>query len=139
MKITEAEITLNCKARTREEALQLAASELSKKGAVEAGFFDALTEREKALSTWIGAGLAMPHVNRRDSSLVRNSSFHILQFPDGVKWEKGHIAFLVVVVAAKENEHLDILSGLADLLGDEQQVERLSVASTPADFIRLMN
>ena len=138
MKISEAEITLNCKAKTREEALQLAASELTRKGAVDSGFLAALTEREKAMSTWIGAGLVMPHINRHDSYLVRNSSFHLLQFPDGVKWEKGHIAFLVVAVAAKDNEHIDILSGLADLLGDEQLVERLSVASTPAEFIQLM-
>ncbi|WP_084931445.1 PTS sugar transporter subunit IIA [Pantoea rwandensis] len=106
---------------------------------VVAGFLDALIAREKELSTWIGAGVAMPHINRRDSALVRKSGFHILQFPDGVKWDNGHVAFLVVVVAAQDNEHLEILSGLAALLDDELLVDRLSKTTTAAEFIKLIS
>ena len=102
------------------------------------GFREAIIKREQALSTWIGAGVAVPHVERRDSALVRKSGFHVLQLPDGVKWEGGHIAFLVVAVAAQDNEHLDILSGLAALLDDERRVERLSTARSMAEFIQLI-
>lgn len=138
MKITDADVTLNCQAKNRDEALELADYELSKKRCVDNGFLEAMIKRELALSTWIGAGVAMPHIDRRDSALVRKSGFHVLQFPDGVKWEGGHIAFLVVAVAAQDNEHLEILSGLATLLDDERRVERLSTARSMAEFIQLI-
>ncbi len=139
MKITDADVTLNCQARNRDEALALADYELSKKRCVDNGFLEAMIKREQALSTWIGAGVAMPHIDRRDSALVRKSGFHVLQFPDGVKWEGGHIAFLVVAVAAQDNEHLAILSGLATLLDDERRVERLSTARSLAEFLQLID
>jgi phosphocarrier protein FPr len=138
MKVTNNDITLSCRAASREEALRLADSELARKRAVDAGFLNALIERERELSTWVGAGVALPHINRRDSHLVRKSCFHILQFPDGVKWDKGRVAFLVVVVAAKDNEHLDILSAMANLLDDERLVDRLSVAKSSQEFIALL-
>lgn len=138
MKITDADVTLNCQARNRDEALALADYELSKKRCVDNGFLEAMRKREQALSTWIGAGVAMPHIDRRDSALVRKSGFHVLQFPDGVKWEGGHIAFLVVAVAAQDNEHLDILSGLAALLDDELLVERLSAVKVVSEFTNLI-
>lgn len=138
MNITESDITLNCMAKNRDEALTLADYELAKKRCVDAGFLDALIRREKEFSTWIGAGVAMPHINRRDSALVARNGFHILQFPNGVKWDNGHIAFLVVVVAAKDNAHLEILSGLASLLDDERRVERLSVSASVTEFRDIM-
>lgn len=138
MKLTENDITLNCRAMNREEVLKLADCELARKRAVDAGFLDALIAREKELSTWVGAGVALPHINRRDSHLVKTSSFHVLQFPEGVKWDKGHVAFLVVAVAAKDNEHIDILSGIASLLEDERLVDRLSMAKSSREFIALL-
>ncbi|MDE8555652.1 PTS sugar transporter subunit IIA [Pantoea vagans] len=138
MIVTESDITLNCSAKNRDDALRLADYELARKRSVAAGFYDALVQREKELSTWIGAGVAMPHVNRRNSALVLRSCFHILQFPDGVKWDKGHVAFVVVVVAAKDNEHIDILAGLASLMDDERRVERLSVSTSVKEFIEIL-
>jgi mannitol PTS system EIIA component len=138
MKITDADVTLNFQARNRDEALALADYELSKKRCVDNGFLEAMRKREQALSTWIGAGVAMPHIDRRDSALVRKSGFHVLQFPDDVKWEGEHIAFLVVAIAAQDNEHLDILSGLAALSDDELLVERLSAVKVASEFTNLI-
>lgn len=45
-----------------------------------------MMEREKALSTWLGAGVAMPHCSKEGIDLVRQTGFQLLQFPDGVGW-----------------------------------------------------
>lgn len=139
MKINEAEVTLNCKAQKRDEVLKQAAFELARRGCVDIGFSKALLDRERETSTWLGSGIAMPHIHRRDSYRVKKSSFHILQYPDGVVWEKGRIAFLVVVVAALDNEHLDMLAGLAGLFSDERLAHRLSVAPSREAFVTLLN
>lgn len=135
MKITTEDVTLGCRAKNRDDVLRQAAFELAARGCVDIGFSKALLDREKELSTWIGAGVAMPHISRRDARRVIRSGFHFFQYPEGVSWDKNHVAFLVVVVAAKDGEHIDILSGLAGLLVDERKVMRLSLAESREAFL----
>jgi len=139
MKITAEEVTLGCRAKNRDDVLRQAAFELAARGCVDIGFSKALLDREKELSTWIGSGLAMPHINRRDARRVNRSGFHFLQYPEGVSWDKSHVAFLVVVVAAKDGEHIDMLSSLADLLADERKVARLSLVASKEAFLNILN
>lgn len=138
MKITADEVTLGCRAKNRNEVLRQAAFELAARGFVDIGFSKALLDRENDVSTWIGAGLAMPHINRRDAGRIIRSGFHFLQYPEGVSWDKSHVAFLVVVVAAKEGDHITMLSGIADLLADERKVMRLSMADSKSAFLNLL-
>lgn len=135
IKVTADEITLGCKAETRSEALLLASNALIKRGLVKPDFTQALLNRENETSTWIGGGVAMPHAAKKNVDTVLNTGYHFLQFPNGVKWERGRVVFLVVVIAAKFNEHLDVLSGIAELLGDEMQASLLSNCITTEDFI----
>lgn len=138
IKVTADEITLGCKADTRAEALLIASGELIRRGLVKSDFTQALLNRENETSTWIGGGVAMPHAARKNVDTVLNTGYHFLQFPDGVKWERGRVAFLVVVIAAKLNEHLDVLSGLAELLDDEMQASLLSNCKTVEEFISIL-
>jgi len=129
-------IFLSCRAASKNSALQLIADSLQQSGYVKPGFYQALVAREKSVSTYIGAGVAMPHCAKESIDLVVNTGFQIFQFPAGVSWGQGKVAFIVVAVAAREHEHIDVLSQLADLLGDELKTTLLARATSADEFIK---
>ena len=93
------DIFIGCRANSKKKALRIAADSLQASGYVSEGFFESMVDREKALSTWLGAGVAMPHCSKEGIDLVRQTGFQLFQFPDGVGWGEGKVAFLVVAVA----------------------------------------
>ena len=132
------DIFIGCRANSKKKALRIAADSLQASGYVSEGFFESMVEREKALSTWIGAGVAMPHCSKEGIDLVRQTGFQLLQFPDGVGWGEGKVAFLVVAVAAKNNEHIDVIADLADLLDDEVKTTLLASADSKDAFMQIL-
>lgn len=135
LNLTEDALHLQCRATHKNEAIHIAASALEKAGYVKPGFEQAMLLREKSVSTYIGAGIALPHCAKENLDLVIQSGFQVFQFPDGVSWGKGKIVFIVVAVAAAKNEHIQILADIADLLGDEVKTTLLANARTKSGFI----
>ncbi|MGS4388176.1 PTS sugar transporter subunit IIA [Klebsiella oxytoca] len=48
------------------------------------------------------------------------------------------MAFLVVAVAAKNNEHIDVIADLADLLDDEVKTTLLASADSKDAFMQIL-
>ena len=132
------DIFIGCRANSKKKALRIAADSLQASGYVSEGFFESMVDREKALSTWLGAGVAMPHWSKEGIDLVRQTGFQLFQFPDGVGWGEGKVAFLVVAVAAKNNEHIDVIADLADLLDDEVKTTLLASADSKDAFMQIL-
>lgn len=109
-------ITLDLKARTREEAISELMDLLFASGAVsnKEEMVNAALEREKEFSTGIGMQVAIPHaksrfVNRAAIAFGRN---------DGVQWptEDGldpKMIFLIVVPLEAMNQHLKLLAQIS--------------------------
>jgi len=135
LKLTEDALHLQCRAKNKNEAIQLAAKALEKAGYVKQGFLHGMLAREKDVSTYIGAGVAFPHCAKDNLDMVIKTGVHVFQFPDGVRWGGSKVAFVVVAVAATENEHIQVLADIADLLGDEVKTTLLAHARTKQDFI----
>jgi mannitol/fructose-specific phosphotransferase system IIA component len=98
-------------------------------GAVEDGYPDAMLEREKSVSTFIGEGVAIPHGTDESRALVRATTLGVLQFPGGVDWD-GQTVTICVAIAAKGDEHVSVLSALAQILMDPAQAERLRTSAS---------
>ena len=62
----------------------------------------------------------------KDRELIRRTGIAVLQVPAGVSWQAGDTARLIVGIAARSDEHLDILSNLTGLLYDDEMVARLA-------------
>ncbi|ADU71678.1 PTS sugar transporter subunit IIA [Pantoea sp. At-9b] len=135
LKLNENDLFLHCQAANKNEAMQLAAAALEQGGYVKTGFFHAMQAREESVSTYIGAGIAFPHCAKADTHLVINTGFQVFQFPQGVSWGAGKVVFIVVAVAAQQDEHIQVLAAIADLLGDEVKTTLLANANTKAGFI----
>ena len=135
LKLTEDALHLQCRAANKNEAIEIAAHALEQAGYVKPGFLHGMLAREKSISTYIGAGIAFPHCAKENLDLVVKTGFQVFQFPNGVSWGAGKVVFVVVAVAATENEHIQVLANIADLLGDEVKTTLLANAKTKHEFI----
>ena len=137
--VAEQDIFLGCSANSKRKALEIAAASLVANGYVTEDYFTSMMDREKALSTYLGSGVAMPHGTKQGQSMVLKTGFQILQFPAGVSWGEGKVACLVVAVAAHNNDHIDVIADLADLFGDEVKTERLRQIKEIKQFLDILH
>ena len=93
-----------------------------------------MKDREDVVSTFMGNGLAIPHGTEEAKGNVIQSGLSLLQIPEGVDWN-GEEVKVVVGIAGKDGEHLDLLSKIAITFSEEENVERIINAKS-ADEIK---
>ena len=135
LKLTEDALHLQCRAANKNQAIEIAAKALEQSGYVKPGFINGMLAREKSVSTYIGAGIAFPHCAKENLGQVIKTGYQVFQFPKGVSWGAGKVVFVVVAVAATENEHISLLADIANLLGDEVKTTLLANSKTKQEFI----
>lgn len=129
-------ITLGEEAQTQSEAIDRVAGMLLDLGAVEAGYGDSMRAREEVISTFLGNGIALPHCTYEDRGLIKRTALVLAQYPAGIPWgDEDDRAFLVFGLAAVGEEHLAVMSHLAEVLDDEDLCNRLAVTTDP-EFVR---
>ncbi|EHM71105.1 PTS sugar transporter subunit IIA [Staphylococcus pettenkoferi] len=126
-------IYLNQSISTQEEAIQQAGQALVKSGAVTEGYIQAMKEREQLVSTFMGNGLAIPHGTDEAKTEVIESGLSLIQIPEGIDWD-GETVKVVVGIAGKDGEHLDLLSKIAITFSEEENVERIVNAQSAEEI-----
>ncbi|WP_207952023.1 PTS mannitol transporter subunit IICBA [Pseudomaricurvus alcaniphilus] len=126
-------IKLGLKSMPRPDAIRLAGSLLRDSGCVEDSYIDAMLERENDLSTYIGNGAAIPHGTCAARDKILRSGIAVLQFPDGIDFDDNK-AHLLVAIAALGDQHLQILSQLARIFDNAEEMEILRTTTDP-DYI----
>lgn len=122
---------------TRDEALREATDLLVAAGAVTPAYYQAMQDRERSVSTFMGTGLAIPHGTFEALDTVIGAALSFVRYDGGVDWG-GHPVTFVVGIAGAEGEHLELLSQIALLFADATQVERLREALTPEELFDLV-
>jgi mannitol/fructose-specific phosphotransferase system IIA component len=131
-------IRLALTATDKWDAIGQSGALLAELGAVEDGYPEAMLERERSVSTFIGEGVAIPHGTDASRALVRRTTLGVLQFPDGVDWD-GKPVTICVAIAAKGDEHVTVLSSLAQILMDPDQARRLRESSSVDEVYELLS
>jgi PTS system mannitol-specific IIA component/phosphocarrier protein FPr len=131
-------VRLGLKATDKWDAVRQSGALLDELGAVEPGYPEAMIERERTVSTFIGEGVAIPHGTDEARGLVRKTTLGFLQFPDGIDWD-GNDVRVCVAIAAKGNEHMSVLSGLAQILMEPEQAEALRSSSDVDQVLQLLS
>ena len=124
-------IRLNQKTVTKEEAIQAAGELLEELGYVDGSYVEAMQERERLVSTYMGMGVAIPHGTTQAKGTVKKSGIVFFQYPDGVDFGEEK-AQLVVGIAGVGDEHLDLLGNLCTVLEDEARLETLKTTDDAA-------
>lgn len=124
LSISAADIQLGCKSVSREQAIRDSGALLVKRGYVKDPYVDAMVERDKLTSVYIGMGIAIPHGTNEAKDAVENTGVVLQQYPDGVDFD-GEKVQLVFGIAGKGEEHLEILANICRILEDEENLEKL--------------
>lgn len=140
--LTPENVACNVHAGSKKRALEVASEELDREQE-QAGsrqIMEGLCAREKLGSTGLGHGVAIPHA--RIEGLDQPSGVMIrLAEPvdfDAADREPVDLIFALVVPEAATEEHLQLLSQIAELFGDEQRrdsVRRADDAKAMYDVI----
>ena len=124
-------IRLNQKPVSKEEAIRAAGELLVKQGCVDEAYVDAMIEREKLLTTYMGMGLAIPHGTSEAKDSVKKTGIVLVQYPDGVDFgdEKAQLVFGIAGIG---DEHLDLLQKICEALEDESVIEKMKTTDDVA-------
>ena len=121
-------IKLNLPSVSKEEAIQAAGELLTKLGYVDASYVDAMQEREKLVTTYMGLGVAIPHGTSQAKGTVKKTGIVVMQYPEGVVFgdEKAQLVFGIAGVG---DEHLELLEKICGMLEDDQVLEEFKTTN----------
>jgi len=130
-------VKLNAKVNDKYEAIRIAGELLVQAGHAEASYVESMIERENTLSTYMGGGLAIPHGTNEAKGKIKSTGLSIVQIPDGVDFGDGEIAHVVIGIAAIGDDHMDILTSVAMVCSDDENLERIIKAETAEQLIEI--
>ena len=133
--LTPETIELKASLQSQEEAIRRAGTLLVENGHVEERYIDSMFEREKSVSTFMGNAVAIPHGTGDSKQWITTSGLSIITVPEGVEYGDGNVAKLVIGIAGKGDEHLEILSKIATVCEDEDNVEQIVRAETKEELL----
>jgi PTS system mannitol-specific IIA component len=136
--LTEQAVRFGARAADRYDAVRQCGEILVATGAVTEEYVPSMREREDEVSTFIGAGVAIPHSTAAGKKYVRRDALAVLVLAEPVEWGEGQQVSLCVAIAALGDRHLDILAELAEILMDPERAGRLHEATTANEVIRLL-
>ncbi|MEN2896234.1 PTS system mannitol-specific EIICBA component [Mannheimia haemolytica] len=141
LKLQAAQVFLGLQANSKEEAIRFAGEQLVKAGFVQPSYVDAMFAREQMVSTYLGEGSAVPHGTSDAKDSVLKTGIVVCQYPNGVRFtdEEDGVAKLVVGIAAKGNDHIQILSAITNALDDEQAMKTLTSTNDVEKVLALLS
>lgn len=118
-------IRVNCAPESQEQVIRKVGQMLVDSGYVDQPYVDAMLEREKSFSTFMGNGLALPHGVEAAKKDIKASGIAVMTFPEGIDWG-GNQVNVVIGIAGVGEEHLQILSVIAEKMLDESAAATLA-------------
>lgn len=128
---------MNATAQDKYEAIRMAGQILKDAGHITAEYIDKMLEREEIVSTYVGNGLAIPHGTKESKSFILSTGISVIQFPQGVDFGEEK-AYMVIGIAAQGGEHMEILTSIAVICAEEENMEALRHAQTAEEVITIL-
>ncbi|RFA10067.1 PTS mannitol transporter subunit IIA [Subtercola boreus] len=125
-------------AETKEDAIAEANDLLLAAGAVTSDYLASMLERETSVSTYMGNYLAIPHGTNEGKDAILASALSFVRYAKPIDWNGEEVRF-VVGIAGKDGGHLDILSKIALIFSDEDEVEKLLKAPSDEAVFELLS
>jgi mannitol PTS system EIICBA or EIICB component len=131
-------IVLAGRARSRDDAIDEAGRLLVAAGAVDESYVASMHDRETSVSTFMGNGLAIPHGTNDAKPAIRRTALSFVRYDEPVDWN-GKPAEFVVGVAGAGDDHLALLSRIAGVFTDAEQVAALRAATSPDEVMAVLD
>ena len=135
---------IQCKVvcKSKKDSLDILAKSIANGDAslTQTEVFNCLLARERLGSTGLGHGIAIPH-GRLKRSNITIAAF--LQLKNGINYDAVDqqpvdLLFALIVPEKSTDEHLQILSRLAEMFSDKKLVDRIRRKSRPASVYEFL-
>lgn len=130
-------IHMNQHAVDKKHALQCLVNILVKDGLVTPDYITGLINREQQSATYLGQGIAIPHGTPQSREFILETGIRLAHFPEGIIWDGENRIYLAVVIAAKSDEHLQVLQILTRALMHDVS-EQVKNAKQPEQIIEIL-
>lgn len=134
-------IVLETSISSKKRSLELLSEYLAKSipSLTSTEIFERLITRERLGSTGLGHGVAIPHTRTNG---VDNAIGAILKLQNGVDYDAidqqpVYLLFALLVPENSNEQHLELLSQLAEMFSDERILKRLQEAQTAERIITI--
>jgi len=125
-------------ATSKDEAIREAGQILVDAGAVTSDYVDAMFEREKSVSTYMGNFLAIPHGTNEAKDAIKASALSVVRYDTPIDWDGNEVRF-AVGIAGLNNGHLEILGKIAVIFSDMDEVDKMIAAGSADEVYELLN
>ncbi|MFD2706086.1 PTS sugar transporter subunit IIA [Salibacterium lacus] len=136
--LQEENIKINASLKDKEEAIRETGRILVEQGYVEEAYIDAMLEREEMTSTYMGNYVAIPHGTEEAKAHIKESGLSVVQVPEGVDFG-GSTVKVLIGIAGKENEHLEILQKIALICSEEENITKMVQAPDKSSLLAQLN
>ncbi|MDY0406138.1 PTS sugar transporter subunit IIA [Virgibacillus sp. 179-BFC.A HS] len=131
-------IELKVSLNSKEEAIRFTGNILVDNGYVEPSYIEKMLEREKVTSTYMGNFVAIPHGTEDAKNAVLETGISVVTVPDGVDFDGNEVKVLIGI-AGKGDEHLEVLSKIAIVLSEEENIDKIVNTDSKDDIIRIFD
>lgn len=139
MQLTAKDVRMNLRATDKQDALSVLAGILVEDGLTAEGYLAGLQTRETQSATYLGQGIAIPHGTPDSREYIVQTGVRLAHFADGVVWnDEGDRVYLAAVIAAKSDEHLQVLKQLTKVLS-EDVADKIKSAKSADDILAIIN
>jgi len=125
-------------ARSKDDAIRESGEMLVDVGAVSPEYIDAMFEREKSVSTYMGNYLAIPHGTNESKDSIKRSALSVIRYDQPIDWDGNEVRF-ALGIAGYQGGHMDILSKIAILFSDTDEVDKLIAARSAEEVYELLH
>lgn len=129
-------ITLQASAADKADAIRKAGELLVNSGCVLPEYIDGMLKREESMSTSLGNGVAIPHGVYENRDHILQTGISVLQLTDGVDWDEDEKVYMVIGIAASGDEHVGVLSNLAEVIDNEDTLNEMLKTTDPEVVIK---
>lgn len=134
----EQNIVLRASFADKREAISACADLLIGRGYADESYRQDMFDRDQDVSVYIGNGVALPHGLASSKQSIRTSGICFVQVPEGVDFD-GKTAYLLVGVAGKGEEHVELLGKIATILCDEGNISALKKAASKKEVLKILD
>lgn len=133
-------IHLGLKAANKEEAIRFAGNKLVELGYAEPEYVDAMFEREALVPTYLGESIAVPHGTVEAKDRVKKTGIVICQYPSGIQFteDDDDVAKLVIGIAAKNDEHIQVITTITNALDEPEVIEKLTSTNDVEEILNIL-
>jgi PTS system mannitol-specific IIA component len=136
--LTLSQVKVPGTARSKDDAIREAGAILIEAGAVDPEYIDSMFERERSVSTYMGNYLAIPHGTNESKDSIKRSALSVIKYDPPIDWDGNEVRF-ALGIAGYQGGHMDILSRIAILFSDMDEVDKLVAARSAEEVFQLLN